>query len=266
MDDRYAAPLVRVLILPKWYPWPDDPVFGVFCREHAKAAAVNHDVVVLAFRPEPMTGARLYRLREDRTEPLRTLRLVYRRPRLRPAAMATQLVGMVAALLHLRRGGWGPDVIHAHVFSAAFPAVLLGQALRRPVVVSEHFTAFQRGLVDGYDRLLPGAAFRGAALVCPVSEDLRRQLEYVEPAARFEVVPNVVDSERFHPPPDARPRPAGEPARLLNVGWLHKKKAQADLVEAVALLRGRGLPVELDIVGEGDERAALEERVRRRGL
>src|SRR3954454_5962736 len=239
MDDRYAAPLVRVLIMPKWYPWPDDPVFGVFCREHAKASAVHHDVVVLAFRPEPMAGARLYRLWEDADEPLRTVRLVYRRPRLRPAAMATQLVGMVAALRHLRRAGWSPDVIHAHVFSAAFPAVLLGHALRRPVVVSEHFTAFQRGLVRGYDRLVARAAFRGAAGVCPVSEDLRRQLEQVEPAARYEVVRNVVDTERFHPPAGAQARPAADPVRLLNVAWLHEKKAQGDLIDAVALLRER---------------------------
>ena len=28
---------MRVLVLPKWYPWPDRPVFGLFCREHARA-------------------------------------------------------------------------------------------------------------------------------------------------------------------------------------------------------------------------------------
>ena len=41
--------MTRVLVLPKWYPWPDRPVFGLFCREHARAAALHNDVRVLAF-------------------------------------------------------------------------------------------------------------------------------------------------------------------------------------------------------------------------
>ena len=71
---------MRVLVLPKWYPWPDRPVFGVFSREHARAAAVHHDVRVLAFTPAPMRGLALHRAWEDADEPLPTTRLVYRRP------------------------------------------------------------------------------------------------------------------------------------------------------------------------------------------
>ena len=175
---------MRVLVLPKWYPWPDRPVFGVFSREHARAAAVHHDVRVLAFTPEPMSGRALYRAWDDADEPLPTTRLIYRRPRLRPAAMATQLVGMWGVLRALERAGWRPDLIHAHVFEAGWPAVLLGRRLGCPVVVSEHFTAFQRGLVRGTDRLLARQCFRHADLVCPVSDDLRRQLEAVEPRGR----------------------------------------------------------------------------------
>ena len=78
-----------------------------------------------------------------------TTRLVYRRPRWRPAAIATQLVGMERAVP--LDAGWRPDVIHAHVFEAGFPAVLLARRFGCPVVVSEHFTAFQRGLVRGLD-------------------------------------------------------------------------------------------------------------------
>ena len=123
---------MRVLVLPKWYPWPDRPVFGLFCREHARAAALHHDVRVLAFTPERMRG--LYRLWDDVDEPVPTTRLIYRRPVLRPAAMATQLAGMWEAV---RR--WKPDLIHAHVFEAGFPAVLLARRLGVPVVITEHY-------------------------------------------------------------------------------------------------------------------------------
>jgi glycosyltransferase involved in cell wall biosynthesis len=240
-----------VLVLPKWYPWPERPVFGLFCREHARAAALRHDVRVLAFRPDRTPG--VFHHWTDPAEPLPTERLAYRRPWLRPAAMATQLAGMAAVLRMWRRAGWRPDLIHAHVFEAGFPAVLLGRRLGVPVVVSEHFTAFQRGLVTGYDRLLARAAFRGAALVCPVSEDLRRQLAAVEPRARYRVVPNPVDTALFHP----GERSAGSELRLLNVAALAEKKRHADLLDAVARLGGR---VRLDIVGDGELAGELAAR------
>ena len=44
---------MRVLVVPKWYPWPERPVFGLFCREHARALATRHEVVVLASLATP---------------------------------------------------------------------------------------------------------------------------------------------------------------------------------------------------------------------
>jgi glycosyltransferase involved in cell wall biosynthesis len=240
--------------MPKWYPWPDRPVFGLFCREQARAAALRNDVRVLAFTPEPMSGRALFRTWADPGEPVPTQRLVYRRPALRPAAMVTQLIGMRAVLRGLARAGWRPEVIHAHVFEAGFPAVLLGRRLGCPVVVSEHFTAFQRGLVRGADLRLARFCFRHADLVCPVSEDLRRQLEAVEPRGRYRVVPNVVDTTLFHP----GPRPPGGPLRLLNVASLAEKKRHGDLLQALARLRARGTDAVLDVVGEGELRPQLE--------
>jgi glycosyltransferase involved in cell wall biosynthesis len=226
----------------------------LFCREQARAAALRNDVRVLAFTPEPMSGRALFRTWPDHGEPVPTQRLVYRRPALRPAAMVTQLIGMRAVLRGLARAGWRPEVIHAHVFEAGFPAVLLGRRLGCPVVVSEHFTAFQRGLVRGADLRLARFCFRHADLVCPVSEDLRRQLEAVEPRGRYRVVPNVVDTTLFH----RGPRPPGGPLRLLNVASLAEKKRHGDLLEALARLRARGTDAVLDVVGEGELRPQLE--------
>ena len=177
--------------------------------------------------------------------------------------MATQLAGMAAALRDWERAGWKPDVIHAHVFEAGFPAVLLARRLGCPVVVSEHFTAFQRGLVRGPDRLLARYAFRNADLVCPVSESLLRELEALEPRARYRVVPNVVDTGVFHPPAAPRRRAAGEPLRLLNVASLAAKKSHADLLDALARLRER---VTLDVIGDGELLPELREQASRLGL
>jgi glycosyltransferase involved in cell wall biosynthesis len=244
---------MRVLVLPKWYPWPDRPVFGLFCREHARAAALHHDVRVLAFTPQKLHG--VYRLWEDHEEPVPTTRLIYRRPFFRPAAMLTQLLGMREVVRRFK-----PDLIHAHVFEAGFAAVMLAQRLDNvPVVVTEHFTAFQRGLVTGYDLKLARYAFRHADLVTPVSEDLRRQLELVEPQGRYRVVPNVVDPSIFHP----GDRRTSGPLRLLNVASLDEKKRHTDLLDAVARLK---LDYTLEIAGEGELADRLQGRAEYLGL
>jgi glycosyltransferase involved in cell wall biosynthesis len=189
--------------------------------------------------------------------------------------MGAQIAGMLAALRSLRREGWTPDMIHAHVFSAGLPALALGRATGAPVVISEHYTGFQRGLITGYDRFTAQVAFRGADLVAPVSADLARHVLKVQPRARVKVVPNVVDTDAFHPLGDrspsagvaARPADGGHPAedttRLLTVATLTEKKGHADLFAALVQL---GPGFRLDLVGDGELRGELQRLVRSLGL
>jgi len=252
---------LRILVVPKWYPWPERPVFGLFCREHAHALARRHEVVVLASLATPSPPFVAYELTDALEDGIRTMRVRYRRPFLRPAAMGFQLLGMLAALWRLRREGFRPDVVHAHVYQAAPPALVLGRISRAAVVVSEHYTGFARGLVTGYDRLLARLSFRRADLVAPVSEELAGRLRSLAPQARIEVVPNAVDTEIFRPP--ATPRSASGPARLLNVATLSEKKGHVHLLEALARLEGDET---LDIVGDGELRERLERRAGALGL
>jgi glycosyltransferase involved in cell wall biosynthesis len=282
---------VKVLVVPKWYPWPDRPVFGAFCREHARALATRHDVVVLASRATPRPGFAAFRIEDAVEDGIRTIRVRYRRPFLRPAAMGFQLLGMLAALRRLRREGWRPDVVHAHVFEAAPPALLLGRLSgRAPIAITEHYTGFQRGLVTGYDRVLARWSFERADLVAPVSEELAGHLRELAPKAAFEVVSNVVDTSAFAPagdrPADARaastaPRqalPGVRPAemstaggdasrrrggpRLLNVAALADKKGHRFLLAALVELPD----ATLDVVGDGELRGQLERQAGSLGL
>jgi len=251
---------VKVLVVPKWYPWPDRPVFGAFCREHARALATRHDVVVLPSLAIPRPGFAAFSLEDAVEDGIRTLRVRYRRPFLRPAAMGFQLLGMLAARRRLRREGWRPDIVHAHVFEAAPPALALGRLDRAPVVVTEHYTGFQRGLVTGYDRTLARLSFEHADLVAPVSAELAGRLRALAPRAAFEIVPNVVDTAEFAPAP--APVAARGGARLLNVAALAEKKGHRYLLEALAELPD----ATLEIVGDGELRGELERRARALGV
>lgn len=63
------------------------------------------------------------------------------------------------------------------------------------------------------------------------------------------------------------PPPAAEgPLRIAAVGMLGATKGHDVLLEALALMRDRGIPAEVDVAGEGPERGRLEAIIARRSL
>ncbi|MDP9285539.1 MAG: glycosyltransferase [Actinomycetota bacterium] len=173
----------------------------------------------------------------------------------RRSATVARLRGMSSAVARARREGQPPDVIHAHVFSAGFLAVLLGRRWRLPVVVSEHHSDLIEDRLSAWDARIARFTYRQADLVCPVSPLLERSITRLEPRARCEVVPNVVDIDAFAAPtrsPSATPR-----RRLIAVG-LARQKGVPHLFEALRLLVRERPDVTLEIVGDGHERVSLE--------
>jgi glycosyltransferase involved in cell wall biosynthesis len=76
-------------------------------------------------------------------------------------------------------------------------------------------------------------------------------------ADRVLVLPNVVDTDRFHPP--AAPRDRGLPVRILFLGRLHAQKRPDRFLRAVAELQRRRIaPTEVWLAGDGPQRDQLE--------
>ena len=161
---------LRILFLPAWYPSEVNLVAGVFIKEHAKAASLYNDIVVLYGYSDLSPDLwKLYRVSEDVEDGIRTIRVKYgglpsyvkrlvfknREEVKYPASSADsnklikilkRLLGipliMVGDLLYywslfatfrrLIKEGWKPDIIHAHVYSAGVPAVILGKLYRIP--------------------------------------------------------------------------------------------------------------------------------------
>lgn len=90
--------------------------------------------------------------------------------------------------------------------------------------------------------------------------------------ARVHLVHHGIDALRFAPAEAQRDSAAGvlgtptRAARVLAVGRLRPKKGFSTLVRACALLHERGVNVECDVVGYGDEQAALEAAIAHFGL
>lgn len=103
-----------------------------------------------------------------------------------------------------------------------------------------------------------------AAAVITISRYNQAFLRTRFPAAaeRIHLVHNGIDLAEFRPGVDVRLRPA----RVAAVGRLVEKKGFGDLLDAVALLRDRGVAVEVDLVGTGELAGALAAQRDRLGL
>lgn len=98
------------------------------------------------------------------------------------------------------------------------------------------------------------ATVRAATAVAAVSEPVAAWVRDRAPDAATSVVPNGVNTDRFHPP-------AAQPSRPFTVGFVGTLKpwhGVETLVEAVALLRSDRADARLLLVGDGPRRDHLE--------
>jgi len=247
-DDR-----LKVAVVPAWYPRDGQPMHGIFVQDQVRAVARTNDVVVIVDDGprRALRGGAV--LQESVERGIRTIRVEY------PAGskqLATfgYIRGVLAALRGLRREGWRPDIVHAHIYYVGLVAQLAKLRYRAPVAVSEHSSHFLLGTLNKADRVRAWLAFSLADVVCPVSRVLQTAIQDLNVRARFEVVPNPIDLSVFRP----TPLPTSKPPQALVVAGLDSVKGIPNLLAAVASLAAAGRDFQVNVVGDGPERAAYE--------
>jgi colanic acid/amylovoran biosynthesis glycosyltransferase len=162
------------------------------------------------------------------------------------------------------------DHIHAHW--ATHPA-LAAYVAAKLTGLPYSFTAHAHDIY--VDRAMLDEKIRAARFVVTISEQNRRLFEgwYGRSAtAKVAVIHCGADPAVFAPRA-AEPGPArsvggsaATPLRILSIASLQPQKGQRFLIEACRLLADRGLAVQCQLVGEGEERSALADRIRELGL
>jgi len=175
--------------------------------------------------------------------------------------------GLLRLLGIVRR--FRPQVVHGYLFGPNLFAALAGRLAGVPAVVvaKRNVDAFETPRQVRAQRL----AHRLATHVTAVSEAVADSaMALGVPRGRITVIPNGVDTDRFDgraPADEARRVLGGGEAPLVgSVGCLAPRKDYGTLLEALALLAGRGRAFGAVLVGEGPERAALEARSTALGL
>jgi glycosyltransferase involved in cell wall biosynthesis len=171
-----------------------------------------------------------------------------------------------------------PNIIHSHLFEAE---LLIRGFIKKGVTYITHlhdnisqFSPFQskapfkRKISDFYERFWIFRRYSKAKnQFISISSDTTRYLQKVIPSAflpNIFLLSNAIDYFRFY---SSQSRSlSGGKLRLVSVGSLVPKKNQQLLIEIASILRTIDFDFELLILGDGPERAQLEEEIAVLGL
>jgi glycosyltransferase involved in cell wall biosynthesis len=165
------------------------------------------------------------------------------------------------------------DIIHAHLQKSIVSSLFASFFCEARVIIHEHGAIFRSGTGCIYRLLLRLLRSRIAVPIAN-SKAVQSALAKVTglPAESIPVVGNFVDAARFDPSLYDRDRTraslgtAKEDVAVGFVGRLDRCKGADILIEAAALLKNAETKCKFIIVGEGPERPALQEQVRKLSL
>jgi glycosyltransferase involved in cell wall biosynthesis len=103
-----------------------------------------------------------------------------------------------------------------------------------------------------------------AARVIANSEGLRELARKTAPRQPIDVIPNGVDTERYHPDPAARP--SGRFIVTPGASRITERKGLRFLVQAIAMLKPEYPELEAVILGDGAGRAELEAEIKEKNV
>jgi len=268
---------IHILTFTTLYPSAAQPNHGVFVENRLRHLVATGRVQARVIAPVPWfpsTAAFFGRYAVQARAPARETRngIAIAHPRyfvLPKLGMSITPASLFAATLPLAQRHQAQsdyDLIDAHYFYPdGVAAILLGRALKKPVVITARGTDVN--LIPRYavPRRLICFAARHAAGIVAVSQALKDALVVVGVAPdRITVLRNGVDLDMFRPGDREAARASlGLSGRtLLSVGHLIERKGNDITIAALLRLSNCALL----IAGEGPERARLEALVSRLGV
>ncbi|MCV7310165.1 glycosyltransferase family 4 protein [Mycobacterium paraffinicum] len=179
---------------------------------------------------------------------------------------------MIRAGLSLKKRGttrsWRPDVVHAHDWLVAHPAITLAQFYDVPMVSTIHATEAGRhsgwisGAISRQVHALESWLVRESDSLITCSASMGDEItELFGPGlAGITVIRNGIDAARW---PFAERRARTGPAELLYLGRLEYEKGVHDVIAALPRIRRTHPGTTLTIAGEGTQQDWLVEQARK---
>ncbi|WP_447921799.1 glycosyltransferase family 4 protein [Achromobacter aegrifaciens] len=158
-----------------------------------------------------------------------------------------------------------PDIVLGMMTTASVLSVLACAGLSCRVIATEH-THPPSQTLSGFWQRLRRLTYPRAASVVALTRGTADWLGQHVPGSRLAVIPNPVHFPLPRAEPVLTPVSGDGRKRLLAVGRLHADKGFDLLIQAYAQLAASHPDWDLVILGEGEERRALQTQVREAGL
>lgn len=213
---------LHILFLASWYPNPDEPQDGNFIERHAQAVGGQAKVAVLYVHSLNSVKGFQVEMRDNKN--ITECRVFY------PKANRLQFFQKLSNYKKAHRIGYETliarfgffDICHLNVFyPAGIFALYLKNKYQIPIVITEHWTKFltiNPATFNFHEKYIISKVGQAAAMICPVSEDLKNAIHQLVPHDRFQVIPNVVDTKLFK----VRPSHFGKRSvRILHISTLN---------------------------------------------
>jgi len=229
-------------------------------------AARGHDVTVVTSRAPLPARARARAIDSENRlrHGYRTLRMGVSLPVVSNGSIARLSVG-AGLKRRVGRALRGMDVVHAQGMAPPTLCLFAMRTSTAPVNVGTFHTYFEGGHW-GYRRFsayVRNAIERTDRLIAVSDACITALRPYFD--RRFDVIPNGVDSDLYHPLPPGRGRPPGPP-RILFMGRFDPRNGLDTLLEAARILQEQGREFVVQVVGDGPLRPRYHHQARSLGV
>lgn len=191
----------NILHLLSWFPRPDAPTAGNFCLNHIRSVSDYVNSVVLSAYIDPAVKRRTVEIIDYGNFQQVLIHV--------PTSLLPNSLQLFRAynfgLKYIQKNFFEPDLVHLHV---ALPLGRVALFWKRhhhlPYILTEHWTIYQpqnAGMMTPKIRQRIQEIAENAEVILPVSYDLQVNMMRLGITRPFRHIPNVVDTNLFHPVP-----------------------------------------------------------------
>jgi len=260
---------LKILIIPSWYPSDMDPNGVPFIRAQAQALVrAGHDVTVVftqAYSLKTVVKQRkmMWGDRHSTIKGVKEILSYLPKTHLRRFDELTRLIQGKRLLKSWTAAEGCPDIVHVHTYLAGQLGVWYHQKYNTPLITTEHYTGFARGIVKNWEMKRARKLYMFSSLNLAVSGAFASLLQE-KTGAPFIQLPNMVNTDLFTIPSIQTDKK--DTFTFLFVGLLHDKKNPIMLLQAFIYLYRKDSSLRLVMAGEGKLEQKLKSMVKNENL
>lgn len=251
----------HILFLCRWYPNRYDPMFGLFVKRHAEAAAVYNKVsVVYAHAADNLNSP--FEIDQSVQNGVNTVIVYFRKRNFKPVSILNYLRAIKKGLKKVER----PNVIHVNILTRLGIVALWYKIFRNtPYIITEHWSRYLPG--NDYKgclrKLATKTVVKHASIVSVVTDNLAQAMQnHGLNNKNYRIIPNIVDTNQFVPIEHTNEIPS-----FVHVSCFeNKSKNISGLLDSLNALYKKGVQFRCTLVGDGMDFEAMKSYCNKLGL